>query len=607
MKKVLSMRGKRKPVYRLLAVVLCICITMTQTSIVSAEDSREAALLNSRESDSGSISVYGAADSMDASGDEPAGDDGTPDDGTKGSQENTGNGTDAGEEAGTGVDPGAGTGVDTGAGTEADKGADTSNDGNTAANDSDTSGDGTEDKADQTENKNEASENLDLYYKDGRICIYNYKQILLIGSGQQVYTGDIEENSDQGDVGDVVRTENDVLTYGLDQKYYLMNDIEMDTSSLWEFPDAFTGTIEPYESREETGVYDEAADTIYIYNRYQLELMLSEDAEKELVMSEDWTAEKVGMGQPLVLEDGSKLTYGTSHKYVLASDFTSATPELLSHKVMTLADDGSYEGRDFAGQVIKKIGDIEYILIGNREQLQAIGSGAVVYTAVYQASQLTLVSQWEVDKDSSGNPIMLYGGDADLAASQNGKKEYTFGKPDKAGSNGLRITGRCGVNQTTGEIDPNLDIEEASGHKYDADENYIIFRDIDLENKDWTPLMFSGTIEGRLNMVEESAVTISNVYVTQSGDLDNSKTSGIGFFGSIMNTSKNTIGISDQAVSVKNMTLRNVSVTNTSTKIKNNTGLISGLLEILGAILGTLLGPFGDAIDSLLNPSKNVD
>ena len=74
---------------------------------------------------------------------------------------------------------------------------------------------------------------------------------------------------------------------------------------------------------------------------------------------------------------------------------------------------------------------------------------------------------------------MLYGGDADLLASQNGTKDYALGEIDK--DHGT-LRGRCGVNQETGEIDPNMDIEN-SGVSYAADANYIIFRDINLGNE----------------------------------------------------------------------------------------------------------------------------
>ena len=44
------------------------------------------------------------------------------------------------------------------------------------------------------------------------------------------------------------------------------------------------------------------------------------------------------------------------------------------------------------------------------------------------------------------------------------------------------IWGRCGVNQSTGEIDPTLDIDKATNQKYSSNANYIIFRNIDLSD-----------------------------------------------------------------------------------------------------------------------------
>ena len=96
---------------------------------------------------------------------------------------------------------------------------------------------------------------------------------------------------------------------------------------------------------------------------------------------------------------------------------------------------------------------------------------------------------------------MLYGGDADLLQSQNGKKDYPFGENGIDKADGA-LTGRCGVNQVTGEIDPNMDIED-SGASYTSEANYIIFRDIDLNTlngdtsqSNWTTLTFSGTMIG---------------------------------------------------------------------------------------------------------------
>ena len=60
----------------------------------------------------------------------------------------------------------------------------------------------------------------------------------------------------------------------------------------------------------------------------------------------------------------------------------------------------------------------------------------------------------------------------------------------------------------------------------------------DGKEDDWTPLHFSGKMEGRLNMQEGSVPTISNIQVNQTGELDIQKDSGIGFFGTISNEMK---------------------------------------------------------------------
>lgn len=261
-------------------------------------------------------------------------------------------------------------------------------------------------------------------------------------------------------------------------------------------------------------------------------------------------------------------------------------------------------GRDFAGQVIKKINNKNYILIGNAEQLRRIGKGDPVYTAVYQAKLKGI--RWEVDKDKDGNPIMLYGGDADLLASQNGKKDYPFGKIDEA--EGLS-TGRCGVNQETGEIDPNMDIDK-SGATYAADANYIIFRDIDLAGTPWKPLMFSGTMLGvktdgatKLSdciKSDGSGVTdvktvanpvISNVSVNQPGPkLDVRDYTGIGFFATISNKTNDKKPFErPQQARVSNITLDGVTVENNATAVRVDETLISALLDGLGKLVGDLL------------------
>lgn len=269
-------------------------------------------------------------------------------------------------------------------------------------------------------------------------------------------------------------------------------------------------------------------------------------------------------------------------------------------------------GRDFAGQVVKDINGTKYILIGNEQQLRAIGSGKRAYTPVYQAIYHAFKG-WEVDKDENGEPIMLYGGDADLLALQNGKKDFTFGEIDKADGGALETVGRCGVNQETGEINPNMDIED-SGATYSVDANYIIFRDIDLSaGGNGEPLMFSSTMLGAKSdtpdtagslwkcikedgsgIVDVTAVAnpvISNVIVVQSdAKLDVSKYTGIGFFGTISNKidERDPFAVPTKAT-VSNITLEKVSVENHATEVRVDQSLISGLLGVLGVVVGGLL------------------
>ena len=145
-------------------------------------------------------------------------------------------------------------------------------------------------------------------------------------------------------------------------------------------------------------------------------------------MSLDYESKKFGMGQMIYPNGTDKdyLTYSKKHNYVLSVKFNSDKPKLEADQVRTLSADDTYEGRDFNGQVVKTIGNKKYILIGNEEQLRKIGSGDKVYGAVYQV--YLHAAKWYVDEDENGNPIMLYGGDADLEKSQNGNEDFGFGE-----------------------------------------------------------------------------------------------------------------------------------------------------------------------------------
>ena len=450
----------------------------------------------------------------------------------------------------------------------------------------------------------QTTEKLDEYYKDGKILIYNYDQLKQIGSDAFVYTKD--KDGDIG-TGDIVVNEGTQITYGKDAQYLLMNEIKMDTKSIWNVKDDFTGKIEGEAIKEDETptLYDKKTDTIYIYNPYQLMVLEQEDSDKEPVMSLDYDAPQFGMGQMIYPngEDKDYLTYSKNHNYVLSKNFSSDKPELVTDQLNINPDTTDTEGRDFKGQVIKTIGDKTYILIGNEEQLRAIGTDKPVYGAIYQAYDSF---GWKIDKDKDKKPIMLYGGDADLKKEQNGKQKFTFGtvldtNKSISSESSIHIRGKCGVDQTTGKIDPNLDIEKQTNQKYTKNANYIIFRDIDLGSSNWTPLTFQGTMigaksaekgglwkDGVINTIDRPV--ISNVTVNQSTKINVGEQMGVGFFSTISSeVSEKDIGLSKGLVKVSNIQFDNLTVHTTTNETYYPSTLVSTLTNTLGKLLGGLL------------------
>lgn len=437
-------------------------------------------------------------------------------------------------------------------------------------------------------------------YQDCKILIYTCDQLKEIGSGNTV------TNEDGTDI-----------TYASDAQYAIAEDIELTGDMLqWQLPEDFTGSITPLtETSDDLTLYDAQSDTIYLYNPYQLAVLHEESPDAEPVMDGDAQAETFGCGQLIYPdgEDNAYLTYSLNHRYVLSTQFSSDT------SVQPYSIDGKADGRDFPGQVIKELGGKTYILIGNEQQLRKIGVKVSddkyypVRGAAYQAYNTgVIIPSWHVDTDNNDNPIMLYGGDADLSTEHNGKKDYSLGtadKADKALGSHNKTVGLCGVNQTTGEIDPTLDIDKATGQTYAPNANYIIFRDIDLGSANWTPLTFQGTMIGAklganaatdARLWNDTEITakekpvISNVSVVQTGDLDVGKQMGVGFFATISSeVNENDIGLSKGLVKVSNLKIQKISVDNQSTTTKYDqsliNGLVTGLTQVLGGLLDTLL------------------
>lgn len=437
-------------------------------------------------------------------------------------------------------------------------------------------------------------------FQDGKILIYTCDQLKEIGSGNTV------TNEDGTDI-----------TYASDAQYAIAEDIELTGDMLqWQLPDDFTGSITPLtENSDNLTLYDAQSDTIYLYNPYQMAVLHEENPDAEPVMDGDVQAETFGCGQLIYPngEDNAYLTYSLNHRYVLSKQFSS---DVSVQPYSVTVKEGKADGRDFPGQVIKELGGKTYILIGNEQQLRKIGvkqSNGEYYPvrgAAYQAYRESAFHSWKLDTDAKGKYILLYGGDADLSATDNGIRDFTFGTALSASKSFSGLGHNydrepCGVNQTTGEIDPDLNINKVTNQTYAPNANYIIFRDIDLSSRNWTPLTFQGTMIGAKldanaatdaclwNDTEITATekpVISNVKVDQSSKLNVGEQMGVGFFSTISSeVSENDIGLSKGLVQVSNLKFQNISVQTTTSETYYPSTLVSTLTNTLGKLLGGLL------------------
>ena len=484
-----------------------------------------------------------------------------------------------------------------------------------------------------------------------------------------------------------------LITYSLDAEYEIVNDITLDSNKLWMLPENFTGSF--FNSpKDKARLYDAETDTIYIYNNYQLMLASSENAELEPVMSGDINPENIGIGHFLLktekedikenteninktddktldtmsVSDKGYLTYSCSHNYILSKDFTEHMPNLKANEFNKgTSTDIQKAGREYIGQCYKIIDGEKYILIGNEQQLRAIGTDKQVTPMLFLKTEAKLLGA------SLGHKIVpYYPGDADfniksikntdikykdikdgtenfqyLMQKDNpaveelmnvkwdydtlvgevvgvvgglltgvlgellGKKEIVGLKLDEKGV--PSIGAKSGGLFTEDEFTTFTQLEhEYKNLKYSSDANYIIFRDIDLSqgefsnNKadDWIPLSLSGKLEGRKNMEVGNPPVIRNINILQTGKLNMETTGGIGFFGTISNKTDDTTLDSSGEVIVKDIHLDNIKVVNESTVIDDNPkSLVDGITKILGGLLGGLL----DGLLDLLKPILGIE
>ena len=282
--------------------------------------------------------------------------------------------------------------------------------------------------------------------------------------------------------------------------------------------------------------------------------------------------------------------------------------------------------------------DVQYILIGNKQQLQAIGKTdkngdpiKVTEPVWAQKQEGHSIGGVALDWRDVGDPTIYYRGDADITSDGDYTKLFAYDKDiggvgeyegNVIGKDTRNVYYGSKLSETEVACDKNADkyhvnIERANGDKsepvYSTVANYIIFRDISLEGETWTPLMFSGTMEGRLNMDGDGTknVVISNIKVEQSGEMDPSRNIGVGFFGTI----SGQISSKSSKAIVKNISLKDVTVSNSSNTMKPAdptlvgilVGTVGGVLGLVGGLLDWIIGSIPGVNDTVLGDLKLGD
>ncbi|MBT1177533.1 LPXTG cell wall anchor domain-containing protein [Bifidobacterium callimiconis] len=400
------------------------------------------------------------------------------------------------------------------------------------------------------------------------------------------------------------------------------------------------------------------------------------------------------MGKPVTGSNGKALTYGASHRYVLSARFTTNTPQGDAGQISATnkaqetngggssdsdnsdsdgsssdavaSDDGeadqsgasaqadaadsaadSLSGRDFAGQVTKTINGKTYILIGNEQQLRAIGTYKTslltqtkeyvkVIGKVWQVSQTYHASWGGGSWEDSSKPSVYYAGDADLASGKTLRNENVDKTKIGIGTRTYYFT--LDENGNRHEVD-DATYGANTGQTYTADANYIIFRNIDLSadaangktrEATWNPLMFTGTMLGAVSRSGDTAGSlwstigtdgasvndtadrpvISNVKVEQNdAKLNVKEQQGIGFFATITSKTSivnNSLGSAGTVV-VSNLKLSNVSVTSKATEAEMPTSLLGSLTSLIGGLVDDITKILGINLNlsDLLDLHKN--
>ena len=502
-------------------------------------------------------------------------------------------------------------------------------------------------------------------FQDGAVRIYHALQLYAIGSNAVVHSGDAQ--AETFGTGTVLTDDNgQVLLYDSDGSYQLMNDIALPDGTMWTLPSGFSGTFVSEGESTEAPLYDEDTDTIYIYNNYQLLTRAAED-ELKTVLSGDNVAETFGLGQVVYAGD-QQLEYTQEHNYVVAQSFTGNMPELKAEEILAETTQNAIpglDGRDYIGQVVyyepsDTNNQEPYILIGNEQQLQAIGTGKQVTPMLFLKTSFKILGI-----PLSNRIVPYYPGDADLTVQTVNdagidyedirQEDLSFKYHADASKKGQLLAEEFDSNLlemlagTIGDIlgtvlplgDTEIvglkvqgsktsiskrsytsyyDIQREYGNiKYSSDANYIIFRDIHLSSKtnadgeeisNWTPLMFHGTMIGaksengekiwdQTGIVASGRPVISNitVFMDEEQKLNPDKQLGVGFFGTISSEiNVNNIGISAGTTLVSNLKLDTITIKTETNQTESSDTLLNIITSGTGGLVGGLLDWLVNAI-----------
>ena len=470
-----------------------------------------------------------------------------------------------------------------------------------------------------------------------RIRISNLKQLLSIASGFSVTDADLDERAfSSGE--QVFYDDGTPARYTKSADYYFANDIALN-GAVFMLPEDFSGSFIGAPKADRMTAYDEATDTIYIRNLYQLALLNSDGREEAPVVSGDIDPDMFGVGS-FFFKDGEMVTYSAKHNYVLASSFTSekGSSPALSEK----ADNSSHiDGRDYFGQTWVEIDGTTYILIGDRQQLDAINDNSDIRTdvsgPVYKVYQRRRsLGNWNADNIIEQTATLVYPGDADLIEGvfpEDRNTDTDFSYPNASANpmydenNGilssdrynsltavLDITGYDRTVYCTVNANGEPDVNERSFQSltYTKSGKYIVFRDINMYSDQWAPLMFTGEMYGvkasegspklwaadhsYINLDTSVKPVIYNITVnaetlsTDRSKLDLGVQTGVGFFGTLTGNISG-FDITGSTCIVKNTKLYSGTVTNSTTSAGTSQTLVNGLLTLVGTVLGTILDP----------------